>query len=1094
MTFQKGNCMSSILKILVDIQCLVYCDFEEVGEAFPNSILKIELRKGIYIIDFKKDNISLKSIKYKITTDNEDYLLEESLTNIYTKKKETKKRKEISEKNVLWINVGGNWRIMSVDNDILNSVAMKSWIDLPNSYNLLPMGQHRDPDIDACGYIPFNIGGTLMEDDLTGFFISGGTWGCLDKSGKVVIQPIYSRKVFFYNDQVASTYINGIFSGVINQFGEKSFAEFDSVLPVDEVVGYYDVSQQNKHGIVNKHGEFILPLNYLSFGYHTSKVIWAQDTLSKKWGLLRFDATIVLPFIYDNINKAEDGFFVCKNEKWGTVNLDGKVIVDTKYQIITKISKCYYNPSNPSAYEDLDYLYNNYSIVVLGNNYEGYKYGIVNTHFVKHFSSQTITIAFKEIIPCKYDAIYSKGGKHYSDDDLVEAATSQCGAPDGLFEITDVYFVLKREHMQCDGYDDNGNITYSFICDEFNSKYKILSHKYYIRNTKDEFDDSPYDILEPIDFYDGTYFVKNIYPDDWDRYTSIPPIEQVNVKHKVSFLIGKRDGKWCVFDNRESNTYDCKKNEASVYYCSYDNHRLTAILFCYNCDKIVEFGILHNGEYFAIVEIENYKKLCIIEDSKIIYESDYFVEIQSSYKQFSLSCRIDVEKYLNIRELDNDYFIVRLHTDKWQILKYDYACESYGVGIFKSPEFDFIRFIDENTVEIHLYHNGRTLYNTMSILCWDNMRPDCKRWKVSPYEERNCNWVAVFDFDKEKEGIVIEEHDKLSETENPSYGGYDIVGKVPEEIIIPFKWDYARVFYSEQNPIIVVGNYTGKKVGNFLGAANEIKCAILDTNQRPLSSFIFDRVSIGWSCQDLRFHIGNYGADINLTIFEFIYAVPFLNYDSCDEEGHRIWGTPFKNLRCFIDTETTGLPINDNLPYTELDNWPHLVQVALIIEDDNYGILAKRNMILKPDGYSIPESSARIHGIANAQAIKVGEDRKHVIGFLDQVLSNSNIVIGHNVSFDLNVVKAEIIRVKGIENALFTTKNHNVVDTMKMGMNICKIPNLSFHTHMSQPYKYPKLDELYYKLFNKHFNNQHDAMADVQAAYDCYYELKRKSQ
>lgn len=1086
--------MSSILKILVDIQCLVYCDFEEVGEAFPNSILKIELRKGIYIIDFKKDNISLKSIKYKIKTDNEDYLLEESLTNIYTKKKETKKRKEISEKNVLWINVGGNWRIMSVDNDILNSVAMKSWIDLPNSYNLLPMGQHRDPDIDACGYIPFNIGGTLMEDDLTGFFISGGTWGCLDKSGKVVIQPIYSRKVFFYNDQVASTYINGIFSGVINQFGEKSFAEFDSVLPVDEVVGYYDVSQQNKHGIVNKHGEFILPLNYLSFGYHTSKVIWAQDTLSKKWGLLRFDATIVLPFIYDNINKAEDGFFVCKNEKWGTVDLDGKVIVDTKYQIITKISKCYYNPSNPSAYEDLDYLYNNYSIVVLGNNYEGYKYGIVNTHFVKHFSSQTITIAFKEIIPCKYDAIYSKGGKHYSDDDLVEAATNQYGAPDGLFEITDVYFVLKREHMQCDGYDNKGNITYSFICDEFNSKYKILSQKYYLRNTKNEFDDSPYDILETIDFYDGTYFVKNIYPDDWDGYTSISPIEQVNVKHKVSFLIGKRDGKWCVFDNRESNTYDCKKNEASEYYCSYDNHRLTAILFSYNCDKIVEFGILHNGEYFAIVEIDNYKKLCIIEDSKIIYESDYFVEIESSYKQFSLSCRIDVEKYLNIRELDNDYFIARLHTDKWQILKYDCICKSYGVDIFKSPEFDFIRFVDETEVEIHLYYKGRTLYNTMSTLCWDNMKPDRTRWKVSPYEERNCNWVAVYDFDKDKEGIVIEEHDKLSETEDHVYDGYNIVGKVAEEIIIPFKWDYARVFYSELNPIIVIGNYTGKKVGKFLGAANEIKCAILDTNKRPLSSFIFDGVSIGWSCQDLRLHIGNYGVDINIVKDDLIYAIPFFYYDTYNEEGCHLLGTPFKNIKLFIDTETTGLPLNDNLPYTDLKNWPYLVQVALIIEDDNYGILAKRNIILKPDGYTIPESATKIHGISNEIAVKNGEDRDKVISFLDLALYKSDIIIGHNVSFDLNVIKSEIIRIKGIENALFKKKKHIVIDTMKMGRNICKIPNLSFHTRLSLPNKYPKLDELYYKLFNKHFNNQHDAMADVQAAYDCYYELKRKSQ
>lgn len=1094
MTFQKGNCMSSILKILVDIQCLVYCDFEEVGEAFPNSILKIELRKGIYIIDFKKDNISLKSIKYKIKTDNEDYLLEESLTNIYTKKKETKKRKEISEKNVLWINVGGNWRIMSVDNYILNSVAMKSWIDLPNSYNLLPMGQHRDPDIDACGYIPFNIGGTLMEDDLTGFFISGGTWGCLDKSGKVVIQPIYSRKVFFYNDQVASTYINGIFSGVINQFGEKSFAEFDSVLPVDEVVGYYDVSQQNKHGIVNKHGEFILPLNYLSFGYHTSKVIWAQDTLSKKWGLLRFDATIVLPFIYDNINKAEDGYFVCKNEKWGTVNLDGKVIVDTKYQIITKISKCYYNPSNPSAYEDLDYLYNNYSIVVLCNNYEGYKYGIVNTHFVKHFSSQTTTIAFKEIIPCKYDAIYSKEGKHYSDDDLVEAATNQCGAPDGLFDITDVYFVLKREHMQCDGYDNKGNITYSFICDEFNSKYKILSQKYYLRNTKNEFDDSPYDILETIDFYDGTYFVKNIYPDDWDRYTFISPIEQVNVKHKVSFLIGKRDGKWCVFDNRESNTYNCKMNEVSVYYCSYDNQRLTAILFSYNCDKIVEFGILHSGEYFAIVEIENYKKLCIIEDSKIIYESDYFVEIQSSYKQFSLSCRIDVEKYLNIGELDNDYFIARLHTDKWQILKYDCICKSYGVDIFKSPEFDFIRFVDETEVEIHLYYKGRTLYNTMSTLCWDNMKPNRTRWKVSPYEERNCNWVAVYDFDKDKEGIVIEEHDKLSETEDPVYGGYNIVGKVAEEIIIPFKWDYARVFYSELNPIIVIGNYTGKKVGKFLGAANEIKCAILDTNQRPLSSFIFDRVSIGWSCQDLRLHIGNYGVDINIVKDDLIYAIPFFYYDTYNEEGCHLWGTPFKNVKLFIDTETTGLPLNDNLPYTDLKNWPYLVQVALIIEDDNYGILAKRNIILKPDGYTIPESATKIHGISNERAVKNGEDRNKVISFLDLALYKSDIIIGHNVSFDLNVIKSEIIRIKGIENALFEKKKHIVIDTMKMGRNICKIPNLSFHTRLSLPNKYPKLDELYYKLFNKHFNNQHDAMADVQAAYDCYYELKRKSQ
>ena len=61
--------MSSILKILVDIQCLVYCDLEQVGEALPNSIFKLELRKGTYIIDFRKDDIRLKSIKYRIESD-----------------------------------------------------------------------------------------------------------------------------------------------------------------------------------------------------------------------------------------------------------------------------------------------------------------------------------------------------------------------------------------------------------------------------------------------------------------------------------------------------------------------------------------------------------------------------------------------------------------------------------------------------------------------------------------------------------------------------------------------------------------------------------------------------------------------------------------------------------------------------------------------------------------------------------------------------------------------------------------------------------------------------------------------------------------
>lgn len=115
---------------------------------------------------------------------------------------------------------------------------------------------------------------------------------------------------------------------------------------------------------------------------------------------------------------------------------------------------------------------------------------------------------------------------------------------------------------------------------------------------------------------------------------------------------------------------------------------------------------------------------------------------------------------------------------------------------------------------------------------------------------------------------------------------------------------------------------------------------------------------------------------------------------------------------------------------------------------------------------------------------------KNAKEFLDKVLYYSDMIIGHNVSFDLNVIKAEILRIKGPDNALFCKKENIIFDTMKIGTNICKIPNTSFLTNKIQPYKYPTLDELYYKLFNKHFYNQHNAMSDIQATYDCYYKLK----
>ncbi len=91
--------MNSILKIIVDLQCLVYCDFEQVGEALPNSIFKIELRKGKYILEFKIDAKTIVSKEYIMKSDNEDDLLRINLSEALSMYNHKKKCSEIANTN-----------------------------------------------------------------------------------------------------------------------------------------------------------------------------------------------------------------------------------------------------------------------------------------------------------------------------------------------------------------------------------------------------------------------------------------------------------------------------------------------------------------------------------------------------------------------------------------------------------------------------------------------------------------------------------------------------------------------------------------------------------------------------------------------------------------------------------------------------------------------------------------------------------------------------------------------------------------------------------------------------------------------------------
>ena len=183
-----------------------------------------------------------------------------------------------------------------------------------------------------------------------------------------------------------------------------------------------------------------------------------------------------------------------------------------------------------------------------------------------------------------------------------------------------------------------------------------------------------------------------------------------------------------------------------------------------------------------------------------------------------------------------------------------------------------------------------------------------------------------------------------------------------------------------------------------------------------------------------------------------------------------------------FDTETTGIPKNYNAPASDLNNWPRLVQMAWMHCDNSGKILSKSNYIVKPQGFTIPENVAKIHGISTEKAINEGIALKTVLNEFSTAISLSSFLVSHNVKFDENIVGAEFLREK-IESRLFKIPK---ICTMEMSTNYCKLSG------SRGKYKWPKLSELHHKLFNESYEDAHDAAVDVKACTKCFFELKNK--
>lgn len=191
-----------------------------------------------------------------------------------------------------------------------------------------------------------------------------------------------------------------------------------------------------------------------------------------------------------------------------------------------------------------------------------------------------------------------------------------------------------------------------------------------------------------------------------------------------------------------------------------------------------------------------------------------------------------------------------------------------------------------------------------------------------------------------------------------------------------------------------------------------------------------------------------------------------------------------------FDTETSGLPQDRNASIISTSRWPYILQLSYILYDSsNNAIIEYNDHIVKiPDEVNIDPNSIKIHKITRDICNLNGLPIVNILNNFNNVLLKTDIIVGHNLQFDKNIIMVEFIRNRITHN--FNPGNIAIpcFCTMQNSINIC---NLTYKRRDgSLVPKYPKLLELYKHYFYDEPSGLHNAMNDVIVTLRCYYKMQ----
>jgi DNA polymerase III epsilon subunit-like protein len=206
-----------------------------------------------------------------------------------------------------------------------------------------------------------------------------------------------------------------------------------------------------------------------------------------------------------------------------------------------------------------------------------------------------------------------------------------------------------------------------------------------------------------------------------------------------------------------------------------------------------------------------------------------------------------------------------------------------------------------------------------------------------------------------------------------------------------------------------------------------------------------------------------------------------------------------------FDTETTGLPKTKLLTNEVLHLLPYIVQHSYVI----FNTLTKKIEMIQDQIIKIPVDipigieTTNIHGITKEISLLEGKDLKKILLSFIEDYENCDLIVGHNLWFDINMLKIETTRLiqtsdyfeklcleEFLKKLDVDSANNKHFCTMKASIHFCNIK--AINKKGKEYIKFPKLSELYEKLFNNIPNNLHNSLHDVLICLRCFYQMEYK--